>query len=53
MTMDMNDPADVVRAIYDGLEANADEVLADETTRQVRAGMALPIADLLAAVSGE
>lgn len=53
MDMDMNDPADVVRSIYDGLEANADEVLADETTRQVRAGMALPIADLLAAVSGE
>lgn len=49
---DMNDPADVVRDILDGLQDNVDEVLADETTRQVRAGLSAPIADLLAAASG-
>jgi NAD(P)-dependent dehydrogenase (short-subunit alcohol dehydrogenase family) len=47
---DANDPADVVRDILTGLEAGEDEVLADETTRQVRAGLAAPIAVLLAAV---
>ena len=46
---DMNDPADVVRAILDGLEAGEDEVLADDTTRSVRAGLSAPIAELLAA----
>jgi NAD(P)-dependent dehydrogenase (short-subunit alcohol dehydrogenase family) len=43
MTADLDvpkgDPADVVRAAYDGLEAGAYEVLADEVTRQVRAGL--------------
>ncbi|MGC0379754.1 SDR family oxidoreductase [Streptomyces sp. SAI-229] len=34
-----NDPADVVRAIYDGLVAGELEVLADEITRSVRAGL--------------
>lgn len=39
----MNQPADVVAAIYDGL-ANADaEVLADETTKAVRAGLSRPV----------
>lgn len=47
---DANDPADVVREILNGLEDGADEVLADEPTRQVRAGLSAPIADLLAAV---
>lgn len=47
---DMNDPSDVVRAVLDGLEANEDEVLADETTRRVRAGLAAPIATLVATV---
>lgn len=39
-----NDPADVVRAIYAGLEAGAAEVLADETTRRVRAELSAPAA---------
>jgi NAD(P)-dependent dehydrogenase (short-subunit alcohol dehydrogenase family) len=52
LTVEMNDPAEVVREILDGLEAGADEVLADETTRQVRAGLAAPIADLIAAAGG-
>ncbi len=43
---DKNDPADVVRAAYDGLEAGQLEVLADETSRQVKAGLAAPISAL-------
>ncbi len=31
-----SDPADVVRQVLDGIEADADEVLADEMTRQAR-----------------
>ncbi len=31
-----SDPADVVRQVLDGIESGADEVLADEMTRQVR-----------------
>jgi NAD(P)-dependent dehydrogenase (short-subunit alcohol dehydrogenase family) len=34
-----NDPADVARQIADGIESGAAEVLADELTRQVRAGV--------------
>ncbi|OKH79032.1 short-chain dehydrogenase [Mycobacterium sp. SWH-M3] len=34
-----NDPADVARQIVDGIESGAAEVLADELTRQVRAGV--------------
>jgi NAD(P)-dependent dehydrogenase (short-subunit alcohol dehydrogenase family) len=52
MDVEKNDPTDVVKAILDGLEAGHDEVLADETTRQVRSGLGLPIASLLAAVNG-
>jgi NAD(P)-dependent dehydrogenase (short-subunit alcohol dehydrogenase family) len=33
-----NDPADVARQIADGIESGATEVLADEMTRQARAG---------------
>lgn len=36
-------PADVVRQVLDGLEAGASEVLADDTARQVRAGLHLPV----------
>jgi NAD(P)-dependent dehydrogenase (short-subunit alcohol dehydrogenase family) len=32
-----SDPADVVRHVLDGIESGADEVLADDVTRQVRA----------------
>jgi short-subunit dehydrogenase len=32
-----SDPADVVRQVLDGIESGADEVLADEMTRGVRA----------------
>jgi len=40
---DKNDPADVVRAAYDGVEAGDLEVLADEVSRQVKAGLAAPV----------
>lgn len=39
---DLNDPADVVRAIYTGLEAGEAEVLADEATVRVRAALSQP-----------
>jgi NAD(P)-dependent dehydrogenase (short-subunit alcohol dehydrogenase family) len=37
------DPADVVRDAYDGLEAGSYEILADELSGQVKAGLAAPI----------
>jgi NAD(P)-dependent dehydrogenase (short-subunit alcohol dehydrogenase family) len=47
MTVDVTapkgDPADVVAAIYDGLESGAHEVLADETSRQVRGALSGPL----------
>jgi NAD(P)-dependent dehydrogenase (short-subunit alcohol dehydrogenase family) len=38
-----SDPADVVRQVLDGIESGADEVLADEMTREVRAQLNMPI----------
>jgi NAD(P)-dependent dehydrogenase (short-subunit alcohol dehydrogenase family) len=38
-----SDPADVVRQVLDGIESGADEVLADEGTRSVRAQLGKPI----------
>jgi NAD(P)-dependent dehydrogenase (short-subunit alcohol dehydrogenase family) len=38
-----SDPADVVRQVLDGIESGADEVLADDVTRGVRAELAKPI----------
>jgi NAD(P)-dependent dehydrogenase (short-subunit alcohol dehydrogenase family) len=38
-----SDPADVVRQVLDGIESGADEVLADDMTRQTRAHMNKPI----------
>jgi NAD(P)-dependent dehydrogenase (short-subunit alcohol dehydrogenase family) len=37
-------PEDVIRQVLDGVESGANEVLADETTRQVRAGLSNPVA---------
>lgn len=36
-------PVDVVRQVLDGVESGADEVLADDMTRQVRAHLGMPI----------
>lgn len=38
-----SDPADVIRQVLDGIESGADEVLADEMTREVRAQLGKPI----------
>ncbi|WP_159797488.1 SDR family oxidoreductase [Puerhibacterium puerhi] len=47
----LNDPADVVRQILDGLEAGAHEVLADDTTRGVRAALSAPVEALYPALA--
>lgn len=44
-----SDPADVVRKVLDGIESGADEVLADDMTRAVRAQMDKPIGERLRA----
>jgi NAD(P)-dependent dehydrogenase (short-subunit alcohol dehydrogenase family) len=44
-----SDPADVVRQVLDGIESGADEVLADEMTRVVRAQLNKPIRERLPA----
>jgi NAD(P)-dependent dehydrogenase (short-subunit alcohol dehydrogenase family) len=46
VTEPKNDPADVVRTAYDGLEIDAFEILADEISRQVKSGLAGPIEGL-------
>ena len=43
VTEPKNDPADVVRSAYDGLEAGSFEILADEISHQVKQGLAGPI----------
>ncbi len=44
-------PEDVVAAAYDGLEAGAHEVLADDTSRQVRAALSQPVETLYPALA--
>lgn len=41
-----NDPAEVVRIAYDGLESGAVEILADDVSRQVKAALAGPVESL-------
>lgn len=43
VTAEKNDPADVIRDAYDGLEAGRLEVLADDVSIQVKAGLAAPV----------
>jgi hypothetical protein len=43
-----SDPADVIRQVLDGVEAGEVEVLADETSRAVRAHLGEPIQAQLA-----
>ena len=40
------DPRDIVAAIYDGLEAGEHEVLADDTSRQVKQALSAPLSAL-------
>jgi len=51
VTAAKNDPADVVRAAYDGLEAGSFEVNADELSRNVKAGLSAPVEALYPALS--
>jgi NAD(P)-dependent dehydrogenase (short-subunit alcohol dehydrogenase family) len=46
------DPRDIVAAIYDGLEAGEPEVLADETSRQVKQALAGPLPALYPQLQG-
>ena len=46
VTDEKNDPADIVRAGYDGLEAGEHEVLADERSVAVKAALSGAIGDL-------
>lgn len=46
VTEPKNDPADVVRTAYEGLEKGSFEILADEISRQVKSGLAGPIEGL-------
>ena len=43
VTADKLDPADVVRTAYDGIESGTYEILADDLSGQVKAGLAAPI----------
>ncbi len=43
VTAPKEDPADIVAAIYDGLEAGEHEVLADETSRRVKGALSAPL----------
>lgn len=46
------DPTDVVRAAYDGIEAGSYEILADELSGRVKAGLAAPIEALYPQLAG-
>jgi len=46
VTAPKGDPADVVRSAFDGLESGEYEVLADETSVNVKAGLSAPIVAL-------
>ena len=52
VTAPKNDPADVVRAAYAGLEAGEYEVLADEASARVKQGLAAPITALYPQLAG-
>lgn len=47
------DPADVVRTAYDGIEAGDHEILADELSKQVKAGLAEPVEVLYPQLAGD
>ncbi|WP_022907683.1 MULTISPECIES: SDR family oxidoreductase [unclassified Curtobacterium] len=51
LDVDKADPADIVAAIYDALEAGEHEVLADQISRDVRAGLSAPLAALYPALA--
>ncbi|MFI5613408.1 SDR family oxidoreductase [Amycolatopsis sp. NPDC051903] len=52
-TAGMNKPADVVDAIFAGLEAGQHEVLVDEMTKKVKAGLAADVTALYPMLAGK
>ncbi|MFD2415657.1 SDR family oxidoreductase [Amycolatopsis pigmentata] len=52
LTTEKNDPADVVSAAYDGIEADEPEILVDDISRQVKTGLAGPIEGLYPQLAG-
>ena len=46
MNVDKADPRDIVAAIYDGLEAGDQEVLADDTSRRIKQQLSQPLTAL-------
>lgn len=52
LSVDKNDPADVVRAAYDGIEAGVYEILADDISRTVKAALAAPVEALYPQLKG-
>ena len=44
--MDKSDPRDIVAAIYDGIEAGDQEILADQTSRWVKQQLSQPLTAL-------
>ncbi|MBO9039887.1 SDR family oxidoreductase [Curtobacterium flaccumfaciens] len=46
LDVEKSDPADIVRSIWDAVEAGEHEVLADQVSRDVRAGLSAPLAAL-------
>jgi NAD(P)-dependent dehydrogenase (short-subunit alcohol dehydrogenase family) len=44
--VEKSDPADIVRSIWDAVEAGEHEVLADQVSRDVRAGLSAPLTAL-------
>ncbi|HTU73802.1 MAG TPA: SDR family oxidoreductase [Trebonia sp.] len=46
LDVEKEDPRDIVAAIYDGLEAGDEEVLADDTSRQVKQQLSQPLSAL-------
>ena len=46
LDVDKADPADIVAAVWDAVEAGEHEVLADEVSRNVRAGLSAPLSAL-------
>jgi hypothetical protein len=46
-----SDPADIAKIAIDGIEADLDEILADEVSRHVQAGLAGGVAALYPALA--
>ncbi|TDW72070.1 short-subunit dehydrogenase [Curtobacterium sp. PhB25] len=51
LDVEKSDPADIVRLIWDAVEAGEHEVLADQVSRDVRAGLSAPLTALYPALA--